>query len=171
MSLSKKQKAVLHVAKGKLGLDEETYRDVLEAYGGVRSSTGLDYEGFLAVMRHFEACGFKSREQGAGSREKGTRPGMASDGQIRKIKAMWLTLAGTYYAQGKEWKALRGFLKKRFRVDHENFLTPGKAGQVIEAIKAIGTRKHPPAPRLPSSAVALLRRMDRRAGEKTKKEG
>lgn len=141
MSLSKKQKAVLHVAKGKLGLDEETYRDVLEAYGGVRSSTGLDYEGFLAVMRHFEGCGFKSNRKIPPDPPLGRGGNWASDGQIRKIKAMWLTLAGSYYEQGKEWKALRGFLRKRFRVDHENFLTPGKAGQVIEAIKSIGKRK------------------------------
>lgn len=140
MGLSKKQKAVLHVAKGKLGLDEATYRDALEAYGGVRSSTGLGYKGFLAVMEHFEKAGFKSKKTRHSSLVT-RNSSMASDGQIRKIKALWLTLAGTYYEQGKEWKALRGFLKKRFRVDHENFLTPGKAGQVIEAIKAIGGRK------------------------------
>jgi len=138
MTLSKKQKAILHVAKGKLGLDDATYRDVLEAYGGARSSTGLDYEGFLAVMGHFEKCGFESKHRHPSPVTR--HSSMASDGQIRKIKAMWMTLAGTYYEQGKEWKALRGFLKKRFRVDHENFLTPGKAGQVIEAIKSIGRR-------------------------------
>lgn len=62
-------------------------------------------------------------------------------GQIRKIKALWLTLAGTYYTQGQEWRALRGFLKKRFRVDHENFLDGRKAWEVIEAIKEISRRE------------------------------
>ena len=138
MGISKGQKAVLHVAKGKLALDDETYRDALEAHGGVRSAKNLDYEGFKAVMRHFEACGFQSDR-----RRKVTgkdRPGMATAAQIRKIYASWCALGGSYYKKGQELKALRGFLKKRFRVDHENFLKFSQAGTVIEAIKKIGTR-------------------------------
>ena len=142
MGLSKGQKAALHVAKGKLALSDDEYRDALEAYGGVRSSTKLDYDGFRAVMRHFEGCGFKSRRSGNGSRRPeagGHRPGMASDKQIRKIYASWWALEN-YYTHGEERKALRGFLKKRFRVEHENFLTFEKAIAVIEAIKGIGSR-------------------------------
>jgi len=141
MGLTNKQKAVLHVAKARLCLDDETYRDVLEAHAGVRSSTKLNYSGFLAVMEHFEKAGFRSlKPETQNLKPQADRPGMASGAQIRKIKAIWLSLAGTYYTQGNEWKALRGFLRKRFRVDHENFLTVEKAGQVIEAIKAIGRR-------------------------------
>jgi hypothetical protein len=66
---------------------------------------------------------------------------MASDGQIRKIYALWWTLSGSYYESGKEFSALRGFLRARFRCDHENFLTPEKAHQVIEALKKIGVRE------------------------------
>lgn len=138
MGLTKKQKTILHVAKSKLGLDEETYRDALQAYGGVRSSIDLDYEGFLQVMGHFERSGFKDRRQTTDDGRR-TRPGMATDAQIRKIKAMWLAL-DNYYEKGVEWKALRGFLKKRFRVEHENFLTFRKAASVIEALKAIAGR-------------------------------
>ena len=132
MGLSNKQKAVLHVAKSKLGLEDETYRDALQAYGGVSSSKDLDYPGFLSVMQHFARCGFASQFQ---SRSKS---GMASDKQIKKIYAMWWSLGSSYYRQGQERKALRGFLKKRFRVDHENFLTFKQAWGVIEAIKRIG---------------------------------
>lgn len=152
--LSKKQITILHVAKSKLGWDDDTYRDVLFANAGVRSAKSLDYKGFLAVMEHFKVCGFtvngRRRKTDDGKNTNGgprssvggrsPRPGMATDAQLRKIKAVWLTLAGSYYTLGQEWRALRGFLKKRFRVEHENFLTFEVAWQVIEAVKKIGQR-------------------------------
>ena len=144
MSLSNKQKSVIHVAKNQLGLDDEAYRDALFAYGGTRSSKDLNYKGFKAVMKHFENCGFKnSRGQGLGIRglsHLDNRPGMANSKQIKKIYASWWALSGSYYKKGNEKKALRGFLKKRFQVEHEFFLTFEKAHQGIEAIKNISRR-------------------------------
>ena len=134
----------MHVAKSKLGLDDDTYRDVLKAHAGVTSSKAISYEGFKSVMTYFEGCGFKPsgarrRARGAGP-NAARQPGMATVKQLKKIYAMWFALSGSWYKKGKEYKALRGFLKKRFRVDHENFLTFEKASDVIEALKKIGTR-------------------------------
>lgn len=142
MSLTKGQIKILHVAKRKLGLDEDTYRGALYAYGGARSSTKLNYDGFKNVMRHFERCGFKSKGRKPPIKKHGKeRPGMATPGQIRKIYALWMSLGGSYYKKDREWQALRGFLKKRFGADHENFLRFDTAGKVIEALKAIGARR------------------------------
>jgi len=139
--LTNKQKAVLHVAKNRLGLDDDDYRSALEAHGGARSAKNLSYRGFERVMEHFERCGFKAASRRVPKTQRSNRPGMATDAQLRKIKAFWLTLAGSYYETGQEWKALRGFLKKRFHIDHENFLTFEAAHNVIEAIKAISCRR------------------------------
>jgi len=137
--LTKSQIQIIHVAKSKLALDEDTYRDILFAQAGVRSSTALDYAGFKAVMKHFEACGFTAH--GVRRTAHGQdRPGMATVKQIKKIYAVWWSLGGSYYKKGQERKALRGFLKNRFRVEHENFLSFDKAGKVIEALKAIQGR-------------------------------
>ena len=141
MPLAKRQIQIIHVAKSKLALDEDTYRDILFAHAGVRSSKALDYAGFKAVMKHFEGCGFKSSFQHAGTKGRKQRPGMATEKQIRKIYAMWWSLGGSYYKQGKERTALRSFLKKRFGVDHENFLDFKNAHKVIEAVKAIADRE------------------------------
>ena len=145
--LSRKQIAVLHVAQNQLGLDDESYRDALEAHGGVRSAKDLGYRGFKVVMAHFEKSGFvpkgkeKRIEDQASLRfAPASRPGMATRGQIKKIYALWWALSGTWYQPGKEWKALRGFLRARFRVDHENFLKFKQAHKVIEALKGIGRR-------------------------------
>ena len=137
--LNHKQKAVLHVAKNQLALDDDTYRDALSAHAGVKSSKDMDYQGFKAVMAHFEKSGFKSKFTHA--RRGATRPhNMATEPQIRKIYASWWALGSSYYRPGQERAALRGFLRKRFRVEHENFLTFQKAHSVIEAIKQIGER-------------------------------
>lgn len=141
MGLSKGQKAVLHIAKAYLALDDDTYGDALEAHGGARSSKDLKHPGFLRVMKHFKACGFESKEKGARSKETKDRAGFATEAMIRKIYASWWALGGSYYKQGKELKALRGFLQRRFRVSHENFLTFGQGRKVIEAIKSISHRR------------------------------
>ena len=152
--ISNVKKAVIHVAKSQLGLDDDAYRDVLQARAGVGSSKDLDGKGFLAVMKHFEACGFENkgsgfRVRGSGFKGKVPRPGpqqkrranMATDKQVKKIYAMWWAMPAGYYEEGKQLQSLRGFLKNRFRVDHENFLTFATAHSVIEALKAIGVRQ------------------------------
>lgn len=57
MNLSNRQKAILHVAKGKLGLTDAEYRAALVHIAGVTSATGLDRDGFEALMGFFEWMG------------------------------------------------------------------------------------------------------------------
>jgi len=145
--LDRKKLAVIHIAKKELGLDEDNYREALMTWGGSVTARDLSTVGFQRVMTHFEDCGFKS---GPGFARKGlrragrpedSRPGRATDAQIRKVYKLWWLLSGVWYARGQERKALREFLKKRFRVDHENFLSFKKAHAVIEAVKKIGRRE------------------------------
>ena len=59
MAIGRKKKALLHIAKGKLHLDEETYRQILKGVAGAESSTELNREGFEKVMKRFQEMGFK----------------------------------------------------------------------------------------------------------------
>ena len=59
MGIGKKKKAVVHIAKGDLHLDEESYRQILKGVAGVESATQLTEEGFEKVMRRFQEMGFK----------------------------------------------------------------------------------------------------------------
>lgn len=59
MSIGRKKKALVHIAKEELGLDEGSYRQILKSVAGVESSAQLDREGFKKVMERFEAMGFK----------------------------------------------------------------------------------------------------------------
>ena len=59
MAIGRKKKALVHIAKEDLHLDEESYRQILKGVAGVESSTQLSIEGFEKVMRRFEEMGFK----------------------------------------------------------------------------------------------------------------
>ena len=83
MPLTQRHIKIIHVAKTKLALDEDTYRDILFAHAGVRSSKALNHAGFRSVMKHFEACGFKSSFQRTKSGSRKQRPGMATEKQLR----------------------------------------------------------------------------------------
>ena len=137
-----------------LGIGEEDRHRIQKDVGGHQSLTKMSYNGWLELVRHLEAKGFTSRspltvhrsptDNGPACRTAGrqrTTDNPGRSGLIRKIYVLWFQLAGTYYTPGKEKAALRGFLRKRFRVDHENFLDTPTAIKVIEAIKAIGKRK------------------------------
>ncbi len=59
MVIGRKKKALIHIAKDDLHLDEESYRQILKGVAGVESSTRLTREGFEMVMKRFQEMGFK----------------------------------------------------------------------------------------------------------------
>jgi hypothetical protein len=59
MAIGLKKKAIVHIAKDDLHLDEESYRQILKGVAGVESATRLTKEGFEKVMKRFQEMGFK----------------------------------------------------------------------------------------------------------------
>jgi hypothetical protein len=59
MPIGRKKKALVHIAKEGLHIDEESYRQILKGVAGVESSTQLTKEGFERVMNRFQEMGFK----------------------------------------------------------------------------------------------------------------
>lgn len=59
VAIGRKKKALVHIAKEDLQLDEESYRRILKGVAGVESSTQLNREGFEKVMGRFQEMGFK----------------------------------------------------------------------------------------------------------------
>jgi phage gp16-like protein len=57
--IGRKKKALVHIAKEDLHLNEESYRQILKGVAGVESSTQLTEAGFEKVMRRFQEMGFK----------------------------------------------------------------------------------------------------------------
>ena len=59
MPIGRKKKAVVHIAKEELHLDEESYRQILKGVAGVESAAQLTEVGFEKVMKRFQEMGFK----------------------------------------------------------------------------------------------------------------
>ena len=59
MTIDRKKKALIHIAKGNLHLDDESYHQILKGVAGVESSAQLTQEGFEKVMARFQEMGFK----------------------------------------------------------------------------------------------------------------
>lgn len=129
--ISKPQITLLHVAKGKLNMSDDTYRQVLVRIAGVTTSTDLDREGFEAVMGFFEYCGFQPIDKTAP--RYGERPGMASFPQIELIRELWREI---HRDRACDDEALAGWLRKYQKVDSLRFLTVNGARKVITAFKA-----------------------------------
>ena len=152
--ITRKQKALLHVAKAQLGLDDESYRAMLGSIAGVRSSTKLKTAKFREVMDHLKRYGFEKTHReheftGYAARLRhwqgtaGTRPGMATPAQLARIETDWDGMRWYWAPEGfgNYDLSLRGFLKSQAGVSDLRFLTFAQAHNVIEAVKAISKRR------------------------------
>ena len=103
MKISNKQKALIHVAKSKIGLSEDGYRDLLAGFG-VESSRDLSIDNFDGIMSRLKALGFEST-----SRYR--RPAENKRPLMSKVHALMseLNLTENY---------VDGMTKRMFRNDH-----------------------------------------------------
>lgn len=135
MTLSRKQKALLHIAKSKLGLSDAEYRGALvQIGGGVTSSTELDQAGFEAIIGFFEYLGFAPLKPKG--QDFGVRPGMASFAQLELIRALW----GEYTRGAADEDALNKWLLAKWKVSSLRFLRKEAAQKIITALMAMKSR-------------------------------
>jgi phage gp16-like protein len=131
--------ARIHVAKKELRLDDQAYRDVLEACGGVRSAKDLDLAGRLRVLDQFKKMGWvpkpapdaPPREAAKPTRQRKSEPGS----QDAKILALWLELKRAGKLREPTDKALDAYCKRMTGVDRREWLTAKQSNIVIEGLK------------------------------------
>lgn len=130
--ITSSQLALVHVAKKKLGLDDDMYRAILQKLGGVESAKNLDAAGFKVVMEYFNSCGFKSTWR---ERTYGERAGMASPRQVELILKLWREYTGT-----DDKHALNKWLERTCKLSALAFLTPKAAQDAITGLKKMTRR-------------------------------
>jgi hypothetical protein len=57
--IGRKKKALVHIAKEDLHINDESYREILKGVAGVESAAQLTRKGFEKVMKRFQEMGFK----------------------------------------------------------------------------------------------------------------
>lgn len=134
MSLAPKKIALVHVAKKKLGLDDDSYRAMLLRVAGVRSCRKLDDHGFTEVMHVFQLAGFTSD---FGKANLGHREGMASPGQVAMIRTAWTQFTDGQGNDGSLGKWLARIVKRSAL----QFLTAADARKAIGALANMNRRK------------------------------
>ena len=99
-SIRNRELAQIHIAKQQLGMDDDTYRDMLWTVGRVRSSANLDHAGRRRVLDHMTACGWVNDRP---KNEWAFIDTAAKDKQplLRKICAVCRVMkVGKHYAEG-----------------------------------------------------------------------
>ncbi len=121
--------AQIHIAKAQLGLDDDTYRDMLWAVARVKSAKDLDHAGRARVMAHLVASGFKPAPP---KNPTAGRPRNMDDEQrgpmLRKIEALLLDA-------GRSWAYAHGMAKQMFSIDDVAFCHPGNLHRMVAALE------------------------------------
>lgn len=117
--------AQIHIAKKDLGLDDETYRDMLFTIARVRSSGELDHAGRRRIIEHLQARGWKPK---AGVKPKVANKGSSKTALISKIGALLTVLE-------KPWAYADGMAAKMFKVEKIIWLTPQQLHKLVAALE------------------------------------
>ena len=138
----------IHAARRQLGLAEEEYRDLLQAWTGKSSAAKLSEKERRFVIDCFRKMGFRrlpAAERRAGDpqiRHRLWRAGdlgrltIAEDDKpmVKKIKVLWLQLHRADKVREATPAALAAFVKRQTGIASVDWLVPEKAGAVIEAL-------------------------------------
>lgn len=139
MKIGNKEKSLIHVAKTKLNLDDDRYRDLLRSTCGVESSTELTFDLYDKLMKRFKELGFHFQpKNGRRKQPYLTAPdrnpdGLPSPAQLQKINELYGQL-------GWNENERRVGLNKRV-IKKPWPQTRTEANKITEALKAMIERK------------------------------
>lgn len=131
----KRDLAMIHMAKAKLGMDNDTYRAMLFAVAGVYSAAELGREGRRAVLAEMKKMGFKPKP---GKRRYPGRPKNINNTdtgrQLKKVEAL-LTEAG------RPWEYAHTLANQMFNVEKVQWLRSDQLRRLIAALVYDQTRR------------------------------
>lgn len=126
-SIRARELAQIHIARTQLGMDNETYRDVLWTVARVRSAADLDWSGRKRVLDHMKACGFKVQPKKLATAHKPLA--MTKEAIEAKIAVQLKELE-------QNWPYAYGVGRRIFpQVSRFEFLTPEQLGDVSSALE------------------------------------
>lgn len=121
------QLSKIHIAKKDLGLDDETYRALLNRVAGVTSAKDFTPLQTVAVLAEFERLGWKpNTKPKAGGRAK---PNVAPDRKklVGKIEAFMAEA-------GRPWEYADGMALRMFKVERVEWLNAKQLGSLVSAL-------------------------------------
>ena len=154
LPINGKQKTVIKMAVGKLLIDDETYRDMLQERYGVRSCTKLTFNQASEFIKELEGKGFtllpgkKQEKQEKATQAKRIRPPISrSDNKVVALATRDELEKIAQVAALIQWRAENGlelFLESRMKIKGGKIRTSKDAYRAIESLKKMfqnGMRK------------------------------
>ena len=115
--------AAIHMGKKQLGLDDDTYRDMLEQVIGKRSAKDMSDDDLVKVIQHLDQLGFSKREFGNKPKVK-----LSKEALIGKIEA--------HLAENKlHWNYAKGIAKQMFQKEALEFCTENQLWRIVAALE------------------------------------
>jgi len=129
---------ILRVAIREIGMDEDSYRDVLKAFGakdknGKFSASTMTVPQLEKTLSHLKSLGFKPK-----------RPNTVSykDGQLMKIQKLWqLLFEAKVMRVPYSHQAASKYSARMTSVNQITWANPSELVKVIEALKAMAWRE------------------------------
>jgi hypothetical protein len=140
MKIGSKEKALIHVAKAQLGLDDDRYRDLLRSTCGVESSKNMDYNQYDKLIKRFRELGFKLVLK-TNPEKKHLQPSLkATDRDPDAIPSPALTykISSLYAELGWTGERQMGFNNRVIKKPWPQTRT--EANKIIEGLKAMIAR-------------------------------
>lgn len=125
----------IHVAKTKLNLSDEVYREILLSCAKVTSSSDIKtWNEYNAIMQAFEKLGFKLPKISVSHTNR--NPNWMTEKQEKYIRGLWKLVS-----EKKDEKSLNSFIKKITGADNIAFVPKSDATKIISALRAMAKEK------------------------------
>ena len=134
--LRKKDLARIHLAKKELGLDDDSYRALLQGTTGKASSKDLTTQERWRLMQALEKLGAKSA---AKSRSYPGKPAIVTADKSALIGKIEAQLADA----SKPWSYAHGIAKRMFKVDQVQLCDPKQLHSIVAALGFSAKRSKP----------------------------
>lgn len=122
----------IHIAKSQLGMDTDTYRQMLLSITGKTSTSDMNPGQLNKVLTAMKAKGFKVQPA---SKARTTRS-LADYPQAKKLRALWLEMYVQGIVRDSSEEALRRWVKRETGVDGLQWLESDMASIAIERLKS-----------------------------------
>lgn len=145
----------IHTAIHKLGIDDDTYRAMLQERFRAQSCKELSWRQAEELLEHLNGG---TRDQGSGTRKTRSsrfpvpgsrslkhqdmdgRPGFANGAQLRLIDALWSQVSRAEDDDGRE-KALDAFCRRILNVAGLRMVKGWQVEKLVKALEAMGAVK------------------------------
>ena len=140
MNNRNKYYSLLQIGKKVLAMDEDTYRSFLVQHGAAEkagriSASTMKLGDLVAAVADMEKRGFVRTRKSVINTNDWRTP------RLKKITALWCTLADARVVRNKSEKAMHAFCANQMKSDKLQWASAGDLNKCIEALKSMAKRE------------------------------